>query len=217
MKEIITGRIFIISAPSGTGKSSLLRALIKKKGRNMKLSISYTTRKIRSHEKDKKNYFFINMKKFQNMINNNDFLEYASVFGNYYGTSKKFVIKNIRLGYDILLEIDWQGAQRVLKKIPSSRSIFILPPCKETLQKRLLSRNQDDKSTISLRMQNVAQDIKNGLKYHYIVINDNFELALEEIHHIICSEHLRSREQILKNYNLIHEFFLQDDVRDKPY
>ncbi|ADD79512.1 guanylate kinase [Candidatus Riesia pediculicola USDA] len=210
MKKTILGKVFIVSAPSGTGKSSLLRALAKKIQRNTKFSISYTTRKIRPKETNAKNYFFVSVEEFQRMIRRNDFLEYASIFGNYYGTPKRFVEDNIKLGFDVILEIDWIGTKKVLKEIPSSKSIFILPPCKKTLRKRLLDRKQDDRESIQFRMQNVVKEIKNCPKYHYIVINDNFDSALQDLHSIITSEHLRSKEQIIRNQDLIYNFFKND-------
>ncbi|MGP1956763.1 MAG: guanylate kinase [Arsenophonus sp. NC-PE1-MAG3] len=200
------GTIYIISAPSGAGKSSLIQALLKTQLLyDIQVSISYTTRAIRNGEKNGKHYYFITESKFQKMIKDNDFLEYACVFGNYYGTSRTIIKEIINSGVDIFLDIDWQGAQQICQKIPSARTIFILPPSKNQLLCRLRDRGRDSKKTINQRMTQAIAEMKHYNEYDYIIVNDNFNTALEDLQSIIRSERLRLEHQIQRHNTLINK------------
>lgn len=198
------GNIFVISAPSGVGKSSLIKYFLKKEKKiNITKSISYTTRKIRSKEKNKLDYYFISKKKFKYMIKKNKFLEYAKVFNNYYGTSLKKIKKILIKKKDILLDIDWQGSKQIKKIFPFSKSIFLLPPSKKELLNRLYYRNQDKKSVILRRMKNFFNDMIHYLEYDYLIINDNFKNSISDLQSIIYSEKLLTQYQNIKYKKLI--------------
>lgn len=197
------GKIFIISAPSGVGKSSLIRELLKKQ-KHFKISISHTTRLARPGEKNGKHYYFISINKFKNMIKKKSFLEYAKVFNNYYGTSKKNVEIMLSMGVNIFLNIDWQGARQIKKIMPDKTiSIFILPPSKKELQRRLIYRKQDSNYIICERMKQSVLEITHYHEYDYLVINDNFYIALENLTTIICAEKFRLHYQKEKYKKLI--------------
>ncbi|MCR3754700.1 MAG: guanylate kinase [Candidatus Westeberhardia cardiocondylae] len=196
--------LYMISAPSGAGKSSLLQRILKKKLIcNIQLSISYTTREIREGELHKKHYFFISKEKFQNMIKNNYFLEYAKVFGNYYGTSKKMIEGILSAGIDVLLDIDWQGAQQIRRKIPNSCSIFILPPSLKELSRRLYSRRQDSEKIITKRLLQVHKEMVHYIEYDYLIVNDCFDSAVRDLQIIVESERLRINKQQFFHNTLI--------------
>ncbi|WP_348666647.1 guanylate kinase [Arsenophonus symbiont of Ornithomya chloropus] len=207
---MIKGNLYIVSAPSGAGKSTLIKALLKANFfYDMQVSISYTTRKIRPGEKNGKHYYFITKKQFHKMIKNDDFLEYAYVFGNYYGTSRILVEKKLNSGIDLFLNIDWQGSQQIHQKIKNAPSIFIVPPSKNELLRRLNSRGQDIKATIDRRMSQAVNEIKHYKEYDYIIINDDFNTALQDLKSIIRSERLRSKRQMQKHNTLINKLLIE--------
>ncbi|MGP1930084.1 MAG: guanylate kinase [Arsenophonus sp.] len=207
---MINGTLYIISAPSGAGKSSLIQSLLRIKHLyDIEISISHTTREMRPGEKNGKDYYFIDKRKFKQMINHNDFLEYAIVFGSYYGTSRAVIEKKINNGIDVFLDIDWQGAQQIRKKMPFICTIFILPPSKNELLLRLGARKQDSKETINYRMAKSVTEIKHYNEYDYIIINDDFNTALENLESIIRSERLRLDRQI-KRHNILINKLLAD-------
>jgi len=177
--------LFIISAPSGCGKTSLVEALIKRND-NLCVSVSHTTRKPRPEEANEINYYFTSISKFKKMINDDAFVEYAKVFDNYYGTALESIKHHLNKGESVILEIDWQGANQVKKKFPNAVSIFILPPSKEDLKKRLQQRAQDDQSTINKRMTNAKNEMLHYKYYEYLVINEDFDIALSDLEIIIC-------------------------------
>ncbi len=177
--------LFIISAPSGCGKTSLVEALIKRNG-NLCVSVSHTTRKPRPEEVNEINYYFTSMSKFKKMINDDAFVEHAKVFDNYYGTALESIKHHLNKGKSVILEIDWQGANQIKKKFPNAISIFILPPSKEDLKKRLQLRAQDDQSTINKRMTNAKNEMLHYKNYEYLVINEDFGIALSDLEIIIC-------------------------------
>ena len=177
--------LFIISAPSGCGKTSLVEALIKRND-NLCVSVSHTTRKPRLEETNEINYYFTSISKFKKMINDDAFVEYAKVFDNYYGTALESIKHHLNKGKSVILEIDWQGANQVKKKFPNAISIFILPPSKEDLKKRLQQRAQDDQSTINKRMTNAKNEMLHYKNYEYLVINEDFDIALSDLEIIIC-------------------------------
>ncbi|MDE5285344.1 MAG: guanylate kinase, partial [Buchnera aphidicola] len=188
---------------SGTGKSSLIKELLKTKFiYKIKVSISYTTRIIRPGECNGEHYYFISNQEFQSMIKNQSFLEYAKVFSHYYGTSRQSIEKILRSGTDVFLDIDWQGAQQIRCKIPESKSIFLLPPSKDELYKRLRSRGQDSDTIIDKRMEKAVDEMSHYLEYDYLVINDNFSDAIYNLKTIINAEHLCLLHQKNK-YNLL--------------
>ncbi|CAL4322715.1 Guanylate kinase [Buchnera aphidicola (Periphyllus testudinaceus)] len=198
------GQIFIISAPSGTGKSSLIKAFLKKeRSFQIKKSISFTTRIMRPRERNGIDYYFVSKKKFQLMIKKKKFLEYAKVFNNYYGTSLKKTELVLSQGKDILLDIDWQGSIQIKKFFPNSKSIFLLPPSKKELLNRLYKRNQDKESIILKRMKNFFLEISHYLEYDYLIINDNFNYSISNLKSIIQSSRLLTYYQNIKYKYLI--------------
>ncbi|CAL4322683.1 guanylate kinase [Buchnera aphidicola] len=209
MKNI--GRIFILSAPSGTGKSSLIKFFLKKeKFLKIKMSISYTTRVRRPGEVHGCDYYFVSKKKFKWMIKKKKFLEYAKVFNNYYGTSFKKTQAILLQGKDMLLEIDWQGARQIKKIFLNSKSIFVLPPSKKELLKRLKNRKQDTKEVIFERMKKFTQETSHYLEYDYLIINDNFNCAISDLKIIIYSYKLSTLYQSIKYKNLIKNLLNRD-------
>lgn len=178
------GSLFIVAAPSGAGKTSLVNALVAKH-QNIKLSVSHTTRQSRDGEVDGQDYFFVSQEKFAQMRDAGSFLESATVFDNSYGTSSDAVMSQLKQGKDVILEIDWQGAQQVRKNHSDCTSIFILPPSKATLVERLRGRGQDDEDTIARRMRDAEDEMSHYVEFDYLIVNDDFELALAELEAII--------------------------------
>lgn len=196
--------LFVISAPSGAGKTSLVRALVNKL-KEIKISISYTTRPMRLCDKEGVDYFFINENRFQTMIKEGVFLEYATVYGYHYGTAKDWVLQQLEAGEDVLLEIDWQGAQQIRHLFPPALLVFILPPSVKVLQERLINRRQDRGSAINHRLALARQEMAHYSKFDYIVINDNFDQALQNLLHIISAERLQLGVQEEKLAPLLEE------------
>lgn len=197
----ITGTLYIISAPSGGGKTSLVNALLQSIP-NIEVSISHTTRPKRPGEQDGINYNFVDETTFIDLIDKHAFLEYAKVFGNYYGTSKTWVEKKLNAGVDIILEIDWQGAQQIRKLLPESVGVFILPPSWEILKARLHERAQDDEAVIARRLTEARNEISHYHEYDYLVVNDDFASALADLSAIIQARRLRLEVQ-QKNYKAL--------------
>jgi guanylate kinase len=177
--------LFIIAAPSGCGKTSLVEALIKKT-KNLCVSVSHTTRPPRPDEVNGINYYFVSINEFEEMIKNNAFVEHATVFDNHYGSSTKLIREKLDEGIDVILEIDWQGARQVKENMPNSISIFILPPSNEALLGRLKQRAQDDEITINKRMSDAQNQMQHFNEFDYLVINDDFNSALNDLNLIIC-------------------------------
>jgi len=177
--------LFIIAAPSGCGKTSLVEALIKKT-KNLCVSFSYTTRPPRPDETNGINYYFISINEFEEMIKNNAFVEHATVFDNHYGSSTKLIREKLDEGVDVILEIDWQGARQVKENMPNTISIFILPPSNEALLGRLKQRAQDNDETINKRMSDAQNQMQHFNEFDYLVINDDFNSALNDLNLIIC-------------------------------
>ena len=177
--------LFIISAPSGCGKTSLVEALIKKT-KNLCVSVSHTTRPPRPDEVDGINYYFVSIDEFEEMIKQNAFVEHAMVFDNHYGSSSQLIKEKLDEGVDVILEIDWQGARQVKNNMPNSTSIFILPPSKEALLERLQQRAQDNDATINKRMSDAQNQMQHFNEFDYLIINDDFDSALNDLNLIIC-------------------------------
>jgi guanylate kinase len=188
------GTLFIISAPSGAGKTSLVKKLIASDPKLM-VSVSHTTRKMRPGEKDGVDYHFVDQATFTAMIGHSAFLEHAKVFDNYYGTSQQHVEQLLLDGKDVILEIDWQGARQVRRLIQDCQSIFILPPSTEVLRKRLEGRGTDDKSIIDRRMQDAVNEMSHYAEFDYLVVNDDFDEALHDLKCIVRASRLRQLRQ----------------------
>jgi guanylate kinase len=190
------GTLYIVSAPSGAGKSSLVNALVEQVP-GIEISISHTTRPQRPGEQNGRHYHFVDVQRFEAMLADNTFLEHAQVFGNYYGTSRDWALERLEQGGDVLLEIDWQGARQVRQKLTAHCvSIFILPPSREELEKRLRNRQQDDDRAIALRMQDAVNEMNHYGEYNYIVLNDDFSQALAQISAIVTARRLRRAPQV---------------------
>lgn len=188
------GTLFTVSAPSGAGKTSLVNALLER-DTQVQVSVSHTTRTMRPGEIEGSDYCFVNHDTFHQMVQQDIFLEHAKVFENYYGTSKTWVNDALDKGIDVILEIDWQGAQQVRQLIPETQSIFILPPSRETLRERLQGRGQDDAAVIERRMQAAINEMSHYRESQWLVVNDIFEEALGELHSIIRSQRLQTSKQ----------------------
>lgn len=186
----IPGTLYIISAPSGGGKTSLVNALLESVS-NLEVSISYTTRPPRPGEKEGVDYHFTDQVEFKQLIHKKSLLEHAIVFGHYYGTSLDWVTKKIEAGIDIILEIDWQGAQQIREKMPESIGIFIIPPSWEVLEKRLHLRAQDKKEVIKKRMADAKAELTHYDEYDYLIVNENFSNALADLSAILRVRRLR--------------------------
>jgi len=187
----VKGNLYIVSAPSGAGKTSLVAALLKQDA-GVEVSVSHTTRPARPGEEGGVNYNFVSVADFEARVSAGDFLEHAKVFGNYYGTSQSWVEERLSLGQDVILEIDWQGARQIRKQVPEAQSIFILPPSKSALRERLESRGQDNADVINQRMAEAESESSHYLEYDYLIINDSFEQALAELSAVFVANRVRS-------------------------
>jgi guanylate kinase len=200
-----SGNVFVVVAPSGAGKTSLVDALLKRES-NIRLSISHTTRKPREGEQDGREYHFVERARFERMIAAGDFLEHADVYGNYYGTSRRWIESEIAGDHDVLLEIDWQGAAQVKKLFPAVVGIFILPPSLEELRRRLTGRGKDSEEAIERRMSSAREEISHVLEFEYIIVNERFESALEDLIAIVRATRLSRVQQSHRLSKLIEEF-----------
>ncbi|MBV2130605.1 guanylate kinase [Arsukibacterium indicum] len=203
MQEL-SGNLFIVSAPSGAGKSSLISALLNKHG-DMLVSVSHTTRQPRPGEIDGVHYHFISVEQFKKLIAENEFLEWAEVFGNYYGTSRSAITANLSQGIDVFLDIDWQGARQIREQAPGTLSIFILPPSLDELQQRLEKRGQDSEIVIAKRMAEAQNEMSHADEYDYLIINDNFDSALGEFERIVLAQRNNYQSQLYKQKALLNQ------------
>ena len=181
------GRLFVISAPSGAGKTSLVRALLEQEPA-LHLSVSHTTRPQRPNEADGREYHFVTVAAFRELIDRGQFLEHAQVFDNLYGTSRVFVEQRLAAGQDVVLEIDWQGAQQVRRALPECVSIFILPPSRRALAERLARRATDTAEVIARRLAEAAADMSHYAEFDYVVVNDDFDRALADLRRVIAGD-----------------------------
>jgi guanylate kinase len=202
----VPGNLFILSAPSGAGKSSLINALLdQESSRPMQVSISHTTRDPRPGEENGKHYHFVTVENFQRQIEKNAFYEYAEVFENYYGTSEAAIDDQLAQGIDVFLDIDWQGAQQVRMKKPSVTTIFISPPSKQALEDRLRGRGQDSEEIIASRMAKAQSECSHFQEFDYIIINDDFKQALADLITIVNNQRLKRNQQIAQHNVLLDE------------
>jgi guanylate kinase len=196
------GTLFTVSAPSGAGKTSLVSALVKSNP-EVCVSVSHTTRPMRPGEVNGVNYHFVDHATFEQMLEQNAFLEHARVFSNCYGTSQQWVLDTLAQGIDVVLEIDWQGAQQVRKLLPETVGLFILPPSLACLRQRLTGRGQDDQSVIDARMNEAISEISHYPEADYLIINDDFTTALAQLQALITSQHLRLSRQVERHQQLL--------------
>jgi guanylate kinase len=206
--------VFIISAPSGSGKSTLVKEL-REKVPNLEFSISYTTRKPRGEEQNGREYYFVTREQFEGMIRNDEFLEHANVFGNYYGTARRFLRKAEEHGKDLLLDIDVQGAEQIRAKIPEAVSIFILPPNRSELEQRLRNRSQDAESVIQRRLDAATREIENYRKYDYILVNDRLEESVAGLEAIVLSERLKRTGKNNSEAGARAEMYRLENIRER--
>ncbi len=203
------GSLFVVAAPSGAGKSSLVNALLENNP-NMELSISTTTRPPRPGESEGSHYHFVDQASFDSMRKAGEFLEFARVFDNWYGTSSKAIAQILERGHDVILEIDWQGARQVEEQFPGVHLIFILPPSVQALRQRLSKRAQDSEEVIERRMREARREMAHWIEFDYLVINDKFEVALNDLHSIVRSAHLRQPDQRIRHRKLLEELLKTD-------
>ena len=193
-----TGTLFIFSAPSGAGKTSLVKALLDCTS-HIGVSVSHTTRAPRPGETDGKDYNFVSVETFRQLIEDNAFLEHAQVFDNFYGTSQQWVESELAEGRDVILEIDWQGAQQVRHLMPDAVSVFILPPSIEALQQRLSGRGQDSDETIARRMRDAQSEMSHYGEFDYLIVNDDFDNALQELRAVVVARRHRLAAQQVRH------------------
>lgn len=198
------GTLYIVSAPSGAGKTSLVKALTDADPA-IKVSVSHTTRSMRPGEQHGVNYHFVHHAEFHALIEQDDFLEHAEVFGNFYGTSRTALQQTLDQGYDLILEIDWQGAQQVRALMPDARSVFILPPSQQALRQRLNNRGQDSDAIIEGRMREAVSEMQHYAEYDYLIINDDFAVALEDLKAVFRANRLHRAAQQQRHQALLDQ------------
>ncbi|HXX10272.1 MAG TPA: guanylate kinase [Burkholderiales bacterium] len=199
-----TGSVFIVCAPSGAGKTSLVNALLEREP-DIELSISYTTRPARAGESDGRHYHFVSRDAFQAMARRDEFLESAEVHGNMYGTSRAWIAERRSEGKDIVLEIDWQGAGQVRRLMPDAVGVFILPPSLDALRRRLVARGQDSPEVIEKRLAAAREEVGHVGEFHYVIINRNFDVAVADLVSVIRSQRLRLAAQLERHRDLINQ------------
>ena len=201
----MAGNLFVVVAPSGAGKTSLVNDLLSREP-NIRLSISFTTRQPREGELQGREYHFVTREAFEKMIEALDFLEHANVFGNYYGTSRRWIAEQLAGEHDVLLEIDWQGAQQVRKLFPHMVGIFIMPPSLEELRRRLERRGKDAPETIARRLSGAREDISHVLEFEYIIVNESFDSAATDLHAVVRATRVSRAQQAVRLEKLVNEF-----------
>lgn len=197
------GTLYVISAPSGAGKTSLVKALLEQDNQ-VRVSVSHTTRDMRPGEENGKDYNFVEMAEFDAMVSKGQFLEYAEVFTNKYGTSRVWVDEQLEAGIDVILEIDWQGAQQVRELMPECCSVFILPPSRDELHKRLSGRGTDAQDVIDYRMNQAVEEMSHFNEYQYLIINDDFQQALSELQAVFSARRLRLAPQQARQQTMLN-------------
>lgn len=200
----MSGTLYIVSAPSGAGKTSLVKALVAGDSR-LAVSVSHTTRPRRTSERNGADYHFVDARTFERMVAEDAFLEHARVFDNYYGTARAALAAQLEEGFDVILEIDWQGARQMRQKMPASVGVFVLPPSRTELERRLRGRGQDSDSVIERRLRDSIAELSHFGEYDYLVINDNFDSALEDLRAIVRGGRLRCAVQRDRHRDLLAE------------
>lgn len=198
------GTLYVFAAPSGAGKTSLVKALVDQSN-HIEVSVSHTTRAPRPGEVDGLNYHFTDVATFNAMVNEGAFLEHAQVFDNFYGTAKANIEERLAAGVDVILEIDWQGARQVRQQFPDSLGVFILPPSRQALEDRLRGRGQDGDEVIARRMQDAVSEMSHYAEFDFLVINDDFDTALEELKALITANRLRNPLQVARHGQMLDE------------
>ena len=215
MPVIVPGNLFILSAPSGAGKSSLINALLSTtndaSARSMQVSVSHTTRTPRPGENDGEHYHFVSVNSFKKQIDQGSLYEYAEVFGNYYGTSETAIDEQLKQGIDVFLDIDWQGAQQVRMKNPSVTTIFISPPSQAALESRLRERGQDSEEVIAERMAQAQAECSHYNEFDYLIVNDSFEQALHDLITIVRNQRLKCKQQTIAQQTLFDSLLANND------
>ena len=199
-----SGTLFVVAAPSGAGKTSLVRGVVESV-ENIQVSVSHTTRAPRPDDQDGVDYFYISDDIFSKMVSDQLFLEHAEVFGNHYGTSKRTVMDSLSQGVDVILEIDWQGGRQIRQIFPDSVSIYILPPSLDELQARLFARNQDSAEVIALRMSEARHEMSHYHEFDYVIFNDDFDRSLQEFCSIVIANRHKTRIQEKNHKKLLAE------------
>lgn len=202
------GTLYIIAAPSGGGKSSLVKALLEATP-NLQVSVSYTTRPMRPREQQGVDYHFVDQARFDALRDSGVFLEHAEVFGHCYGTSRTWVTERLQQGVDILLEIDWQGKRQIAQSFPEAVSLFILPPSRTVLEQRLRARGQDGDEVIARRMQAATNEISHWNEFDYLVLNDDFQTAVADVQAIFRARRLRREPQGARLQRLLAQLLIQ--------
>ena len=205
MTNTYLGNLFIVAAPSGGGKTSLVKKLIKRL-EGIQVSISHTTRSPRPREKEGVDYFFVSEACFEDMVNENAFIEHACVFGHHYGTSVAQIKERLKAGIDVVLDIDWQGAQQIRHLFPTAVSIFIIPPSLKTLKERLLKRGQDNDAIINQRMHRAQDEMSHYAEFDYLIVNDDFARAAENLRAIVVANRLsiaRQKNKLTKSLSFL--------------
>ena len=201
----MSGVLFIVSSPSGGGKTSLVKTLLEAEPQ-LRLSVSYTTRPPRPGEEDGRDYHFVSAPVFERMLEAGEFLESAVIYGNRYGTSQKLIEREQAQGRDVVLEIDWQGAQQIRRVMRQVVSVFILPPSPEVLEARLRARGQDSEDVVARRLASAREEISHVSEYEYVIINDDFDRAAQVLRSIIRAERLKLARQLARNVNLVNRY-----------
>jgi guanylate kinase len=201
----MSGNLFVVVAPSGAGKTSLVAELLKREPR-IKLSITYTTRTPREGEAHGREYHFVSRDAFERMIASGDFLEHANVYGNYYGTSRRWIERELEGDHDVLLEIDWQGARQVRALFPAMVGIFILPPSLSELKRRLESRGKDAPEVIARRLAGARDEVSHVLEFEYIIVNESFESAVSDLQAVVRASRVARGPQSARLASLLDEF-----------
>lgn len=206
-----TGTLYIVSAPSGAGKSSLISALLSNNDDGkLQVSVSHTTREPRPGESNGEHYHFVAVAEFRQLIADGVFFEWAQVYGdNYYGTSRVVIEQQLAQGIDVFLDIDWQGARQVKELMPQAQGIFILPPSRAELERRLIGRGQDRDEIIAARMQQAVSEMSHFDEYEYLIINDDFEQAVADFSAIITSNRLKLSQQAIKHCDMIKDLLAE--------
>ncbi|RUO23996.1 guanylate kinase [Aliidiomarina minuta] len=206
----VSGNLFVIAAPSGAGKSSMIQALLKRHPDNsMQVSVSTTTRKPRPGEVEGEHYYFVDEKSFIEQAEKGDFYEYAKVFTHYYGTSRHVIEDTLASGVDVFLDIDWQGTRQVKAAYPGVHTIFILPPSNAELERRLRTRGQDSEEVIAERMSKAQAEMKHYSEFSYLIVNENFDDSVDKLEHIVLSQRQRRSKQQIRHREILHDLLAE--------